>query len=210
MKKKILILLVSTALLVGVISGCIEEEKPTNEAPKASFTYKPDAIYMNTVINFTDTSTDDVKVASWSWDFDGDGVEDSSNQNPTHSYATVGDHIVNLTVTDEEGKTGTTTKTITVSYKPPIAAFTTDPDVAVVNITVNETTITFMDASTKGDADITNYTWDFGDGSNLVYTQNATHMYNSTGNYTVKLTIKDDNELISEASVIIEVKAAEE
>jgi len=35
----------------------------------------------------------------------------------------------------------------------------------------------------------TSWTWDFGDGSALVHTQNATHNYTTAGNFTAKLTV---------------------
>ena len=81
MKGKLIALLVGMALLVGVLSGCTETT--TNTAPVAGFTV-PENVYMNTTFTFTDTSTDDVGIESWSWDFDNDGIEDSTDQNPTH------------------------------------------------------------------------------------------------------------------------------
>lgn len=211
LKRKIIVLLVCMALLVGVlISGCIEEEKEEEEEEKeeldAIFTYSPTTIYANTVVTFTDGSKG--SPTSWAWEF-GDNST-SILQSPTHAYAAVGTYKVNLTVTDSDGNTDTTSKNVILSYKPPSAAITTDPDVTdtSVNITVNLTTITFTDNSTAGDGTINNWTWNFGDGTASVYTQNATHMYNATGTYTVKLTVKDENLLKDEATVSVEVKAA--
>lgn len=189
MKRKIVVPILCIALALGMLSGCVEEEEePTNEAPVAGFT-TPENIYVNVEFAFTDTSTDDVGVVSWSWDFDGDGVEDSSDMNPTHAYDTVGEKTVILTVTDDEGETGDYTATITVMYMPPTAMFTYEP---MVNITVNVTTVEFTDTSIIGDANITSWMWDFGDGTNST-DQNATHMYNTTGTFTVSLTVTDAN-----------------
>ena len=74
----------------------------------------------------------------------------------------------------------------------------------MVNITVNVTTVEFTDSSTPGDANITSWMWDFGDETNSTE-QNASHMYNATGNYTVTLTVTDENELTGTAEVVIEV-----
>ncbi|MEM0493548.1 MAG: NosD domain-containing protein [Candidatus Thermoplasmatota archaeon] len=41
------------------------------------------------------------------------------------------------------------------------------------------------------DGDIVDYTWDFGDGSTSAGV-NTTHIYTATGNYTLKLTVKDN------------------
>lgn len=199
MNKKIFVPILCFALIIGMLSGCVEEE-PTNEGPTASFT-APDPIYVNQEVAFTDTSTDDTAVTSWSWDLDGDGVEDSTDQNPTYTYTAIGDYTVTLTASDVEGETDDASSIVTVSYMPPTAAFDYSP---MVNITVNVTTVEFTDNSTAGDANITGWMWDFGDGTNSTE-QNATHMYNATGNYTVTLTVTDENELTDIAEVTIEV-----
>jgi PKD repeat protein len=64
--------------------------------------------------NFTDQSTDsDGSIASRSWDF-GDGAS-SSQQNPAHSYTTAGTFTVELTVTDNDGQSDSTSKNVTVT-----------------------------------------------------------------------------------------------
>jgi len=85
----------------------------TNEQPDAGFTYYPSILTTDDTIQFTDTSTDsDGTIASWQWDF-GDGYE-SSKQNPQHKYSTSGTYSITLEVTDNEGSTDSTSKTITV------------------------------------------------------------------------------------------------
>lgn len=200
MKRKIVVPILCIALVLGMLSGCVEEEEePTNEAPVAGFT-TPENIYVNVEFTFTDTSTDDAGVESWSWDFDGDGVEDSSDMNPTHTYDTVGEKTVILTVTDEEGETGDYTATITVMYMPPTAAFTYEP---MENITTS-VEIMFTDASTIGDANITMWEWDFGDGNTSNET-NPTHTYAMAGSYIVTLTVTDENMETGTAEETIEV-----
>ncbi len=78
-------------------------------APTANFT----STVSNLTASFTDTSTDDGTIVSRSWDF-GDGSS-STAANPSHTYAAAGTYSVKLTVTDNEGKTGTTTRSVTVS-----------------------------------------------------------------------------------------------
>ena len=83
---------------------------PTNEAPTAAFSYSPTDLS----VAFTDASTDsDGSVVSWSWDF-GDG-NSSSDQNPTHAYGAYGTYTVELTVTDDDGATGTASQSVTLS-----------------------------------------------------------------------------------------------
>lgn len=52
-------------------------------------------------VAFKDLSTDDGLIQEWSWDF-GDGST-STEKNPVHTYATMGEYIVKLTTADEEG-----------------------------------------------------------------------------------------------------------
>lgn len=78
--------------------------------PTASFTWKPTTPYNSTFVRFTDTSTGE-NIQSWYWDF-GDGYT-STEQNPTHMYATAGTYNVSLTVSNPRGDTSHT-ETITI------------------------------------------------------------------------------------------------
>jgi subtilisin family serine protease len=85
----------------------------TNQPPTASFTYSASGL----TVAFADASTDpDGSVVSWSWNFGDGGI--SSDQNPSHTYAFAGIYSVNLTVTDDDGETGSTSKSVTVSEQP--------------------------------------------------------------------------------------------
>jgi subtilisin family serine protease len=85
-------------------------EPPPNNPPTASFTYSCNAL----TCDFTDTSTDsDGNVVAWSWSF-GDNVTLTA-QNPSHTYATGGTYNVTLMVTDNEGATGSTSQSVTVT-----------------------------------------------------------------------------------------------
>ena len=89
---------------------------PGNAAPVASFTHSCSGL----TCTFTDTSTDsDGTIAGRSWDF-GDGGT-STAANPSHTFPAAGTYTVSLTVTDNGGATGNTSKAVTV-------ASTSDPD----------------------------------------------------------------------------------
>ena len=77
-------------------------------------------------ITFDDESSDiGGTIVAWSWKF-GDGST-SSQQNPTHAYASSGTYAVTLTVTDNNGHTGSVTKNVAATANhPPIAGFTWD------------------------------------------------------------------------------------
>ena len=97
-------MLVGIVLLVGIISGCVEEEKAENKKPTASFTFLPTTgIYVGVEITFTDASTDDDgTIAAWSWDT-GDGTTSNESGPIKHTYDTPGTYTVKLIVTDDDG-----------------------------------------------------------------------------------------------------------
>jgi len=84
------------------------------QSPLARFSANITSGYTPLIVQFTDESARDPTY--WNWDF-GDGVN-STDQNPTHTYAT-GVYTVNLTVTNAAGSsTSRAEKYITVTQGP--------------------------------------------------------------------------------------------
>lgn len=132
-------------------------------------------------------STDsDGTIVSYLWDF-GD-ANTSTLANPLHSYASAGSFTVILSVTDNEGATGsdTTTATIDKVNVPPTA----DPN-GPYNGTVGSAVQFDGSGSSDSDGQIVSYMWDFGDGSTGSGIQPA-HTYLEIGSFTVSLTVTDD------------------
>ncbi|MCK5941744.1 MAG: PKD domain-containing protein, partial [Planctomycetes bacterium] len=126
-------------------------------------------------VQFTDASTG--VPTTWAWDF-GDG-NTSTEQNPSHTYATAGSYTVQLTASN-----ATTTNTVTktnfiTAIGTPTPDFTATPSSGPASLAV-----TFTDTST---GDPTSWAWDFGDG-NTSTTQSPSHTYTTPGIYTVALT----------------------
>jgi len=81
--------------------------------PNAYFTY----VINGMSVVFTDKSTPQDNIVSWSWSF-GDGYT-SNEQNPTHVYSNYGTYDVTLTITDKIGRSDTYTDTVTIAQPPP-------------------------------------------------------------------------------------------
>lgn len=121
-------------------------------------------------VKFTDSSTETPD--SWFWDF-GDG-QTSTEQNPTHTYATPGSYTVTLTATNSYGDSQTV-KDIRIPAAP-IANFNFIP--------AGGLGISFTDMSANNP---TGWAWDFGEIENKTE-QNPTHIYQKPGTYNVTLT----------------------
>ncbi|HUC82914.1 MAG TPA: PKD domain-containing protein, partial [Flavisolibacter sp.] len=106
-------------------------------------------------ISFTNLSSTSAG-ATFRWDF-GNG-NSSTLKNPSAIYLEEKVYTVTLTVTDGN-QTATRSKTITV-YKKPVVNFSTPrPKVCMPEA------VQFLSSSTAGDGSISNYQWDFGNGS---------------------------------------------
>ena len=85
-----------------------------NQVPVASFTASPNSGPAPLTVNLdASASTDsDGTITSYEWDF-GDGSA-GSGTTANHTYTAIGDYMVTLVVTDNEGAMGTVAQTITV------------------------------------------------------------------------------------------------
>lgn len=125
-------------------------------------------------VAFTNSSTG---ATSYSWDF-GDGAN-STEANPTHTYANDGVYTVVLSATNACG-TVTTTQTVTI-VTPPTASFNGGPTSGCVPMTVQ-----FNNTSSDN---AVNFEWQFPGGEPSSSTeQNPSVTYNTPGVYTVVLT----------------------
>ena len=118
---------------------------------------------------------------NWTWDF-GDDSPVSYGENVVHNYSNVGNYTVNLTIKNGEGYTYNTTTNISVLILK--ANFNTS-SVLQPNVTI------YFNDTSDGYYNITNWTWDFGDG-NTSYQQNTNHTYPTTGAYNVSLIVLDE------------------
>ncbi len=133
---------------------------------------------------FVDSSkTQSGSLIAWTWNF-GDNTT-SGLQNPTHPYSSSTSYTVALEVTTSFGCKDTVKKQITV-IPGPDANFTIAPDPLEALEVGN-----FTDLST-GPSSLVSWYWGFGDES-ASNVQNPQHAYNTPGDYSVYLAVKDIN-----------------
>ena len=133
--------------------------------------------------NFTNTSTATGTITNYYWAF-GDGGN-STLANPSHTYSASGYYNVCLTIV-AVSSAGTTQCYYcdSVYVGSPVSP-------CVATFTYNQTSgssFAFFGAG-SGPGAITNYVWNFGDGSPASSLQSPTHTYSASGAYNVCLTV---------------------
>ncbi|MBI4393611.1 MAG: PKD domain-containing protein [Euryarchaeota archaeon] len=159
--------------------------------PVADFTFAPSSTTPGVPVSFTDRSSDpDGTIVAWYWDFGDAGT--AAEPDPVHSYASTGEYLVTLVVTDNDGHSAAASSTLTVDEvppppnAPPTAAFSSSPGTGEVG-----SGVLFTDESSDPDGTIVSWQWDFGDGSTS-FDPDPTHVFAAAGEYTVTLTVTDD------------------
>lgn len=126
-------------------------------------------------------------IVNYEWDFESDGTWDATGVIASHTYTSKATYTATLRITDSIGETATDTCIVTVRSRKPVVVFSYSPSNPVVTGTIQ-----FTDMSTDSDGTIVSWSWDFGDGGTSNQ-KTPTHKYSSTGTYTVKLTVTDDD-----------------
>ncbi len=170
-----------TVVLTSTTSnGCTSSVTRTvivNPLPTAAFTTSNGCAGSN--IAFTNTSTVSVGfINTFAWTF-GDGST-SSSANPSHSYTTEGNYVVNLQVTTAGGCSANVNGNITI-HPIPVASFSA-PAACLGNPTA------FNNTSNIATGSITTTNWNFNDS----YTSNQnspSHTFTTAGTHNVNLII---------------------
>jgi PKD repeat protein len=129
----------------------VDGNPPANPPPTASI----DNVTCDWLIcTFDGSQSTDTngQIVSWAWDF-GDGTTGTGNGGDQHTYTSAGTYTVRLTVTDNEGATGTLTKLIAVAEPAPLTtteppATTEAPTTTTAAPTVTTTTTTTAPTTT--------------------------------------------------------------
>ncbi len=181
--------------LASVVERVVEV---VNIPPEANFSFSPEVGRRDGDVLFTDLSTDhDGSVVSWIWDF-GDGSK-SDAQNPRHRYDSLGVFLVNLTVFDDEGTSGSLIRPLEVLNSPPVANFSFSPGRPPAGQPAS-----FVDLSSDPDGSVVSWLWTFGDGA-ISTAQNPAHTYAERGIYLVVLNVTDSDGAQANASGYVRV-----
>lgn len=130
-------------------------------------------------VSFNNSSTGAV---SYVWDF-GDGSATSTMQNPTHTYVNNGTYNVTLVAINSDGCSDTLVKASLVQIVPPhITNIDNAQGGGCLPFTINPT------ATIQSSTPITNYFWNFGDGSTST-AASPTHTYTTSGVYNISLVV---------------------
>ncbi|MEW6470418.1 MAG: PKD domain-containing protein [Bacteroidota bacterium] len=176
----------SVILTVTSNNGCQSTiTLPVTVYPNPVAAFTATTVCQNTPTGFNDISTGAI---SWAWNF-GDPSSGPANtsalQNPTHSYTSAGTFTATLIVTGQGGCQDTTSVQVTVNPLP-------QSNFSATTVCVGLTTA-FTDLSTVSSGTITQWSWNYGDGSPVGTVQNPAHQYMNAGTYTVTLTVTSSN-----------------
>ncbi|MGD9492677.1 MAG: PKD domain-containing protein [Bacteroidales bacterium] len=182
----------NTTLMIEDVNGCrdtVIHPVLVNPLPVVSFSANTACTGSNTVFSENSFSNGGA-LTSWDWDF-GDGSGSSVLQNPAYTYATImvpTNYNVNLEVTDVNGCVHDTTIAVVVNPLP-IASFNS---ISACSGFPSQ----FTDGSTSTGGNITDWAWDFGDGSGASSIQNPSYQFATTTSvttYNVVLWVSDQN-----------------
>ena len=195
----------------GDVSGEVIDISVANKLPVIDLMVSKTEVPTLTEITFDASGTKDLdplgSITSFWWDFD-DGT-DGSGSKITHTYEDDGEYNVELTVTDNEGGEVTNSILVSVTNQAPVLKLIPALDTDDLNLISLKKGLS-IDASKSFDIDgtIEGYYFDAGEGEAADWVKNNTfdHIYDSLGTYALVVKIKDDDDVIIEATYRITVE----
>ena len=193
-------------IVVAEISGIIYQDTVVkmltiHPTPEAGIYVEANCLGDSTRF-YDDTNTNGEPLTMWHWNF-GDNINPNDTsilQNPTYLYPGYGTYITELQVMNQYGCSDSISEPIEI-YRPPEAAFSYEE-------TCKSYYTYFMDETIADSSDIEHYIWNFGDTLTIGDTsslQYPSYIYDSTGYYTVELTVTDGHQCYDTISHIVEI-----
>lgn len=179
--------------------GCLDSLVVTtniNPNPVANFGVEDDCV--NIQAQFSDSSTiSSGNISSWQWNF-GDNSVVNNSQNPTHTYVLDTTYQVTLVVESDNGCLDSITKN-TVRYAIPVTNFSVSPVCQYDSITIiNNTTI-------NSPSIMSNWIWNFGDGSPLSAVEYPKHKYSTSGSYSISLIATSNFGCVGDTTIDVQI-----
>jgi len=186
----------------ATVAITVQPPPKKNVPPTAQFTMSPPGpLPTGTEVTFdASQSTDtDGRITGYTWLF-GDGAF-AEGKSVTHTYTNNQVFLVVLTVIDDAGGSGTTSKELTVSNRAPVPVIKVSKDSPL-----SLETITF-DASGSYDPDgvIRSYTWIFGDEKVTKTGRVVTFNFPTPGSVKVTLKTVDDDGAVGTTDMTIKI-----
>lgn len=167
-------------LYMGFLNG-----GPVNQLPTAAYTFS--CVNLTCDFDGTSSSDPDGTIASYAWR-NQNGFLMSTSPTFTRTFPSARTITLTLTVTDNQGGTGATSKTITVpptgGNLPPVASYTTSCTAAHF--------CTFTSTSTDPDGTIAAYNWTLSNGTSVSTAASFSRTFPSARTLTLNLTVTDN------------------
>jgi len=125
------------------------------------------------------------------WDFDDNTIFNSYENITTHRYQKSGLYLITLTIEYGSGKHQSISSVIvTVKNRPPTAMIQ-----SIKPVQTSEQARLSAVESADIDGEVIYYIWNFGDGSDDLWTNESVveHTWTKPGTYTIELTVQDDD-----------------
>lgn len=156
----------------------------------------PDNATETEPVQFSATASNGVEPYNWSWDF-GDG-NTSTEQNPTHTFATYDNYTITLNVTDALGISNEVSTTIEILKKATLDIDAGGPYEGAIDYPVS------FSGSVEDGTPPYSWYWKFGDGATST-DQYPVHTYSNPGQYTVSLTVTDNENRLGKVNTTVTI-----
>jgi PKD repeat protein len=188
--------------IYGAITQSSVQVNVVNLSPVAAMSLSSASVPTGTAITVSNSGSydPDGAIASTVIDF-GDGFI-AGAATASHAYAKPGTYTAKVTVTDGYGASASTSSTVVVTNRAPIARI----NLSATSLWLGTSLSVNSSGSSDPDGSIVSTKISFGDGTSISGTS-ATRTYLAAGTYTVTVTVTDDSGASSSASATVKVTA---